>query len=139
MRIFGKYILFISLSLLSLAFLTESASAAQNKPPKWKVHQRKEAERQYRKNQKKAYEYKKNHDLNHDGVIDAKDRLNWLRSKEGNYDEVLVSTENDDLVEAMDMDGDGDVESWEMEQFYESYDLNEDGVLDDYEIDQATN
>ena len=71
--------------------------------------------------------------------MNAKDRLIWLNNKNGNYDSVYVSAENEDIVEAMDLNGDGDVEEWEMEQIYSTYDLNGNGTLEEAEIDAAQN
>ena len=82
----------------------------------------------------KKYAYIRSHDYNHDGMVNAKDRLIWLNNKGGSYDPVYVSSENEDIVEAFDLDGDGDVESWEMEQIYASYDLNGNGILEESEI-----
>jgi Ca2+-binding EF-hand superfamily protein len=87
---------------------------------------------------KKTYKYISSHDLNGDGKVDVKDRLIWLNNNRGNLPKVLVSKENEDLVEVMDVDGDGDVEDWELEGFYSNYDLNQDGVLDSKEIEAAT-
>ena len=86
-------------------------------------------------NAKKRYSYVRSHDYNGDGKVDRKDRLIWLNNRKGNYDEVYVSEENQDIVEVMDLDGDGNVEGWEMKQVYSSYDLNGNGTLEAAEID----
>jgi Ca2+-binding EF-hand superfamily protein len=85
----------------------------------------------------KKYEYIKTHDYNNDGKVDVKDRLRWVRRvyKDGNS--VLVSTENEDLLDVMDSDGNGTVEMDEIKNFYMTYDANNDGKLDDWEIEQA--
>ncbi|MBN1871976.1 MAG: hypothetical protein JW800_05325 [Candidatus Omnitrophica bacterium] len=90
-----------------------------------------------RASHQKTYNYIRSHDYNLDGKVDAKDRLLWLRQQKHHYDTVYVSTENEDIVEAMDSDGDGDVETWEMEEFYSQYDTNGNGTLEDEEIEAA--
>jgi hypothetical protein len=87
--------------------------------------------------QRKTYNYIKSHDYNHDGKVDARDRLIWVNRNKNNFDTVYVSTENEDIVEIMDLDGDGDVESWELDSFYSQYDTNENGILEDEEIEAA--
>lgn len=124
--------------LATLAIMARDTSAGQNKPPKWKVRQnRKIAHEKAQRKRARHYKYVNNHDLNNDGVVDSRDRLIWLKNRDGNYGRVYVSAENEDVVEVMDIDGDGSVESWEMEAFYDNYDLNGDGVLDEYELNQA--
>ena len=69
--------------------------------------------------------------------MDAKDRLIWIERNKDKNTAVLVSKENEDLVEAMDFDGDGNIEVWEMEGFYNNYDLNKNGILEEEEIEAA--
>ena len=130
MSILKRYILLIVISCTCVALLSEGAHAA------WKPWWRR-SKAVTPKARAKKYQYIRTHDYNHDGKVNAKDRLIWLNRKKGNYQPVLVSTENKDLIEVMDIDGDGNVESWEMQQFYKQYDLNKDGSLDDYEVDKA--
>lgn len=85
----------------------------------------------------KKYSYIRAHDFNGDGAVDNRDRLRWLRAKATHYETVYISTENQDILEAMDIDGDGDVEDWEMRDFYNSYDVNKNGSLEDEEIEAA--
>jgi len=91
-----------------------------------------------KQNKQKRYKYVNTHDLNNDGKVNNRDRLIWLRNKDGAYDPVYVSGDNEDIVEVMDLDSDGNVEQWEMQQFYYSYDLNGNGVLEDGEIEKAS-
>jgi len=138
MIISRKCIFAILLFVLAAVSSIEYAYGGPVKPPKWKVRQREQNRRQEIIEDKiRTQRHKNTHDLNNDGIVDAKDRLIWLNNRGGNYDKVYISTENEDITEAMDANGDGNVEAWEMKEFMENYDLNNDGVLDEYEIGQA--
>lgn len=85
-----------------------------------------------------AYEYVREHDYNHDGKVDSRDRAIWLeRYRSGGVPNVLVSKENEDILEIMDIDNNGNVDAEEMEIFYQKYDLNNNGVLETEEINAA--
>ena len=86
----------------------------------------------------KPYQYVKTHDMNGDGVVNAKDRLIWINRQGGNVPAVLVSTENADLYEVMDYNNDGSVSKEELLAFYTVYDVNGNGVLEEAEIEAAT-
>lgn len=125
----------------AILFLADSGQAKPDKHKRVKSREYKTYDRRIKEKIKadkiKAHAYKKIHDLNNDGKVDGRDRLMWLRNKGGNYDPVLVSTDNEDIVNVMDLNGDGSVDKYEMKEFYNIFDLNGDGRLDDYEIDQA--
>ena len=137
MGILKKGIFAAFLFLLTMAFLAESAYSLPNPVRRVRRYRARQAIKRHKK-AAKVYRYKRTHDINNDGVVNARDRLLWLKRKGGNYAKVLVSADNDDIVEVMDIDGDGNVEEWEMQAFYDNYDLNNDGVIDDYEMNQAT-
>jgi hypothetical protein len=98
---------------------------------------RRKAHQKKTRAEKKKYQYIKSHDFNGDGIVDAKDRLLWLKKKEGQYTSVYIAKENEDLAEMMDVDGNGDVQPWEMQQFIKKYDSNKNGILENNEIDAA--
>lgn len=83
------------------------------------------------------YQYVRAHDYNHDGVVDTRDRLVWIRDRGGKYDTVDITDEDGDLFEAMDINNDGRVDATEIQIFYKMYDTNKNGVLEDAEIDAA--
>ncbi|MFH1868372.1 MAG: EF-hand domain-containing protein [Candidatus Omnitrophota bacterium] len=89
-----------------------------------------------KKNVKKN-EYIRDNDFNHDGKVDAKDRLMWVNKKKPGIQPVLVSKENEDLLEIMDTNGDGSVDQKEMQAFYSTYDINSNGILENSEINAA--
>jgi len=80
------------------------------------------------------YAYIRSHDYNGDGVVNAKDRLRWVEINRATASTVLVSKENEDIIEIMDLNKDGRVDALEMKIFYEKYDINKDGTLDSVEI-----
>lgn len=83
------------------------------------------------------HRYVRSHDFNHDGKVDMKDRLVWIRDKAGTYDTVYITDEDGDLFEVMDINGDGRLEITEIRVFYNTYDTNNNGTLEDAEIDAA--
>ena len=131
MRRFKQFLFIIFLLCLCQVILSSDLYAWRWSRPKKTVRERVKATR------RKAYRYKKVHDVNNDGKVNIRDRLMWLKRKNKSYTPVLVSDENEDIVEVMDMDGDGSVEEWEMEGFYNQYDLNGNGTLEDVEIEAA--
>ncbi|MBU1083529.1 MAG: hypothetical protein KKG84_00415 [Candidatus Omnitrophica bacterium] len=88
--------------------------------------------------EKAHHEYIRSHDKNGDGVVDDRDRLLWLKEKHDVEPTVLVSTENEDIVEVMDLDSDGNVDAAEMQYFYSKYDIDGNGVLEEEEITLAS-
>jgi hypothetical protein len=83
------------------------------------------------------HQYVRSHDYNHDGKVDVKDRLVWIRDRAGAYDTVYITDEDGDLYEVMDINNDGQVDATEIKIFYDIYDTNKNGVLEDAEIDAA--
>jgi len=91
------------------------------------------------------HQYVRSHDFNHDGRVDVKDRLVWVRDRVGTgavaesgaYDTVYITDEDGDLYEVMDLNGDGRLEITEIRVFYKTYDTNNNGTLEDVEIDAA--
>lgn len=83
------------------------------------------------------HQYVRSHDFNHDGKVNTRDRLLWIRDHADGYSTVYITDDDADLIEIMDIDGDGDVELNEIQIFYKTYDSNKNGVLEDEEIDAA--
>ncbi|MFA5146936.1 MAG: hypothetical protein WC515_06170 [Candidatus Omnitrophota bacterium] len=103
--------------------------------PKRQAH---DLKRTHDKAQMRSYKYVNTHDLNGDGAVNTKDRLLWINRHRSDVPEVLVSTENVDIYEAMDYNDDGSVSKEEMDAFYTVYDKNGDGGLDEAELEAAT-
>jgi len=83
------------------------------------------------------HQYVRTHDYNHDGKVDVKDRLRWIRNHTEGYSTVSITDDDADLIEIMDINGDGSVDITEVQIFYKAYDTNKNGVLEDAEIDAA--
>ncbi|MEA3328981.1 MAG: hypothetical protein U9Q08_04595 [Candidatus Omnitrophota bacterium] len=133
MGVFRKYFLLVILFCVLSMFLPQEAQSWRRHGPKPKP-----AVRRHRNQLRhKKYNYIRAHDYNHDGRVDLKDRLLWLRNK-GNYSVVHVEEDNKDLVEIIDINEDGVVKTWELKEFYNKYDLDRNGILEDEEISAVT-
>ena len=77
--------------------------------------------------------YVKRHDLNNDGVVDAKDRAIWVRKHNGR---LLISYVDEDgyFLEEIDIDNDGVVTARELRIWVEKHDENGDGKVTEDEL-----
>lgn len=83
--------------------------------------------------------YSTSYDLNHDGVIDVRDRLCWINKHYVPNSIVkitIVSNEKNFLCE-LDLNKNGVIESSEMAYWVSKYDINKNGRLEEYEIRMA--
>lgn len=78
-------------------------------------------------------------DLNHDGVIDIRDRLFWITKHYVSTGAVSITIveEERNLICELDLNKDGVIDSGEMQYWITKYDINKNGILEEYEINLA--
>lgn len=79
------------------------------------------------------------YDLNHDGIIDVRDRLVWIQSHyvPDKVVSITIVNEEQDLLSELDINKDGVVTSDEMAYWINRYDINRNGILEEFEISRA--